>query len=206
MTSQDDATKPPKDLPSGDSPEVSSESSSQDTTAQSGADESSAREAFAQIAELAKKAEERDQLFEQLQRLNADFQNFKARMAKEKADDRRYAVRDAVRALLPALDNLERALAVDATADPLSVLEGVRMTADQFRTGLEGVGVKRVAAEGVLLDPKCMDAVHRIETSDQPVNTVVTVFEHGYMLNDLIVRPAKVAVAVAPTPSPNPAT
>ncbi len=166
------------------------------------ADEAAAAEAFAQIAELAKKAEERDRLFEQLQRLNAEFQNFRARTTKEKADERRYAVRDVMRNLLPALDNLERALSVDAAADPASLIEGVRMTADQFRSGLEASGMKRIVAEGAMLDPKCMDAVFKVESAEQPPNSVVAVFEHGYMLNELVVRPAKVSVAVSPTAPP----
>jgi molecular chaperone GrpE len=76
------------------------------------------------------------------------------------------------------------------------------MTADQFRAGLESTGMKRVQAEGSLLDPRCMDAVFKVETSDGAPNTVVAVFEHGYLLNDLVVRPAKVSVAVAPTAPP----
>ncbi len=206
MNSTDDTPSRPTDPSTNDAAGSQPEVDVTQASADNDSHDTSAREAFAQIAELAKKAEERDQLFDQLQRLNADFQNFKSRMTKEKADDRRYAVRDAVRSLLPALDNLERALSVDATADPMSVLEGVRMTADQFRTGLESVGVKRISAEGTPLDPRCMDAVHRVETTDQPSNTVISVFEHGYMLNDLIVRPAKVAVAVAPSSSSNTAS
>lgn len=194
-------TAPKADAPASDATEGG-------TTPEAGADgeattdDAATAEAFAQIAELAKKAEERDRLFEQLQRLNAEFQNFRGRTAKEKADERRYAVRDVMRNLLPALDNLERALSTDATADPASLIEGVRMTADQFRAGLESTGMKRVQAEGSLLDPRCMDAVFKVETSDHAPNTVVAVFEHGYLLNDLVVRPAKVSVAVAPTAPP----
>jgi DnaJ-class molecular chaperone len=102
-------TPPKADTPASDATEGG-------TTPEAGADgeattdDAATAEAFAQIAELAKKAEERDRLFEQLQRLNAEFQNFRGRTAKEKADERRYAVRDVMRNLLPALDNLERAL------------------------------------------------------------------------------------------------
>jgi molecular chaperone GrpE (heat shock protein)/endogenous inhibitor of DNA gyrase (YacG/DUF329 family) len=173
-------TPPKADTPASDATEGG-------TTPEAGADgeatsdDAATAEAFAQIAELAKKAEERDRLFEQLQRLNAEFQNFRGRTAKEKADERRYAVRDVMRNLLPALDNLERALSTDATADPASLIEGVRMTADQFRAGLESTGMKRVQAEGSLLDPRCMDAVFKVETSDRAPNTVVAVFEHGYL-------------------------
>ncbi len=166
-------------------------------------DESRPLDAAANAApsdELAARTKERDEIRDHLQRTAAEFQNFKARTAREKTEARRFAIADAVRSVLPALDNLERATAAADATNPAALVMGVRMVVEQFRRGLEELGVKPVQTDGALLDPTCMEAISRVETTEVRENQIVEVFEKGYKLADLVIRPARVTVAATPRP------
>jgi molecular chaperone GrpE len=147
------------------------------------------------LAALHAKAAERDDYLDRLQRTMAEFQNYRQRVTREKGDLRRFVVVDVVRAVLPALDNLERAVVAGRTSDDDPVVAGVRMVLEQLHRVLDDLGVRPIEASNAKFDPGRMEAVARVETADADENTVLEVLETGYRLEDLVIRPARVVVA-----------
>lgn len=127
-------------------------------------------------------------------RLAADFENFRKRAAREVSDAERSATDDAVRAFLPILDNLERALA-HAEGSPLA--EGVGLVKRQFVDLLGQLDVRPFDTLGAVFSPALHDAVLRDERGDLPAGTVTREFQRGYKRGERVLRPASVAVAVA---------
>jgi molecular chaperone GrpE len=142
------------------------------------------RELEAEIADL------RDRSIRTL----ADFENFRKRAEREREDLRRYAVTDAVRELLPVLDNLERALTAEGSVEDLKT--GVEMTLKQFRDLLRQQGVQEVDAQGAPFDPAVHEAVTREENPTVTVPTVAEELQRGYTLHGRLLRPAMVRVSV----------
>lgn len=130
-------------------------------------------------------------------RLYAEFDNFQKRSAREK--DARYAdaVIDAVAALLPIGDNLERALQTEVESeDAIKLKEGVEMVMKQFEEALAKLSVKPIAAEGEQFDPNLHNAVMHIEDETIDDNTVVEELMKGYIYKDeRVVRHSMVKVA-----------
>ena len=126
------------------------------------------------------------------QRAQADFINFKRYTEQEKADSARFANVVLLGAILPILDDFERALAAipeQEAAKPL--VEGMRLIDRKFRDTLEKQGVNRILAEGEEFDPRCMEA---LSTCPGLRDTVIRDLERGYRLFDKVIRPAKVMV------------
>lgn len=147
-----------------------------------------------QDAELKKLREERDNLFDRLARLQAEFDNYRKRAAKENADFREYAVADAVRALLPAIDNL--ALAFKNTgASPEDFRKGVELIHKQLQEALQKLNVQRIPAHGQLFDPRVHEAIEMVETDQVPDHHVIEELQPGYRIKDRLLRPAMVKVA-----------
>jgi molecular chaperone GrpE len=148
---------------------------------------------------LRAKAAERDEYLDRLKRTMAEFQNYKHRVGREKADLRKFVTGEAIRALLPAIDNLERAVLAGGDAGDNPLVSGVRMVIEQMGRALDQLGVKPVETANAKFDPGRMEAVASIETDDAEENTVLDVFEKGYMIDDFVIRPARVSVAAAKT-------
>ncbi|HEX8953304.1 MAG TPA: nucleotide exchange factor GrpE [Polyangia bacterium] len=149
-----------------------------------------------QIDQLEKLEQEKRELHDRLLRTAADFENFKKRTKKE-ADEASIRGREQLlKELLPALDNLERALKHAPAGDPLAV--GVQQTEKQLLQALEKFGVVRFAAVGKPFDPSLHDAIQQVETNEYPPGTVAQEFASGYMLGPRLLRAALVAVAKAP--------
>lgn len=133
----------------------------------------------------------------QLRKL-AEFENFRKRTEREKADYFRFALADFVRDLLPVLDNFERALGhTPAEADDEYRL-GVELIYRQLAESLKKRGLREVPTDG-LFDPNVHEAVARTESADIEPNTILEVLQKGYYLNDRLLRPAFVKVAVPGT-------
>jgi len=129
------------------------------------------------------------------QRLAADFENYKRRKAQETQDLARYGSASLLKAILPALDNLARAVAhVDADASD-GVSEGLRLTLRQLEDALTSQGVQRIAAVGHPFDPRLHEAVATVPAEGVAQDTVVTELLPGYQVHDRVVRPAQVTVA-----------
>jgi len=137
----------------------------------------------------AEKAEkERDEYLDLAQRTKADFENYQKRYQRELANERRFAQTPLAGDLLPALDNLERALAAAKQAgDNGALVQGVALVQSQLLDTLRRHGVTRIEATGKPFDPNLHQAVMQQPTAEAAPGTVVSVLEPGYMIHD---RPA----------------
>ncbi len=134
-------------------------------------------------------------LSDKLMRTAAEFDNYKKRTAREKEDFYKTAVCDTVLALLPVLDNLDRAIAAAEGSDnDGSVLDGVKMIKKQFDDALNSIGVSAIDAIDCEFDPEKHNAV-MTEESDKPENTVIDELQKGYMYKDKVVRHSMVKVS-----------
>ena len=165
------------------------------------------REAETSGEELASSLEERLQALaeeantarDQALRAQAELDNYRKRTQRELADERRYAALPIVRDLLPALDNLQRAVDAGQNVDDLTaMLQGVEMVAQQIREILAGHGAAAIAASGQPFDPNLHEAIQQMPSVDHPPMTVIDEVEQGYTLHDRVIRPSKVIVSVAP--------
>lgn len=138
--------------------------------------------------------QEKDELYDRLLRLQAEFDNFKKRSQKEKEVDRKYKSQDLVNELLPAVDNFERALQVEVTEETSSLIDGITMVYQQFKDALQSQGVEEIEAKGNVFDPNLHHAVMQVEEEEVESNTVVEELQKGYMLKDRVIRPAMVKV------------
>ena len=130
---------------------------------------------------------------DQLLRLTAEYANFRKRSDKEKGDTYAYATGKTVEAFLPVFDNLERALAVEDGDSPHK--KGLELIFTQYRKILEDLGVTEIEAKGQPFDPNRHNAVMHVEDDNAEENTVVEVFQQGFMCGDKVIRFAMVKVA-----------
>ncbi len=156
-----------------------------------------------EIGELKKMLEEKEKEFKEhhdrLLRLAADFENYKKRAAKEKEDWAKFANEDLIRAILPFIDNLERALLhAQKMTDTGVLIEGVRLTIQQLLQTLNKFGLSSFQSVGKPFDPAMHEAMLVVETDKQEPNQVVEEFQKGYFLNDRLLRPATVSVSKTP--------
>jgi molecular chaperone GrpE len=146
-------------------------------------------------AKLAEVTKEKDDLFEQLQRVSADYANFQKRVPKQIADSVSYQKKDVLRSILSSLDNFEHALASAEKAETIeSIVEGIKLTFDHMLDALKAHKVEKIESVGKEFDPVFHEAMMRREEADKPDNTVLEEFQSGYMMGDQVLRPAKVIV------------
>ncbi|GHU01072.1 hypothetical protein FACS1894186_3080 [Alphaproteobacteria bacterium] len=126
----------------------------------------------------------------------ADGENTKRRAALDAARREKYAVSALALEMLPVIDSLERALALESPDGPFK--DGIGLTLDSARAGLAKFGVAPVESLGQPFDPSVHHAVQEQETADAPAGTVVQEWQKGYMLADRVLREAAVVVAKAP--------
>ncbi len=145
------------------------------------------------LDELAILATERDEYLALAQRTQADFENYRKRVARESALAQGRGVAKLAKELLPALDNLDRALEAAATDDPL--LDGVRLVRGELSAGLGRLGIESFGAAGDTFDPVEHEAVAQQPVEGAPSGSVVEVYQPGYRLGASVIRPARVLVA-----------
>ena len=175
------------ELPPGDGDETTSASS------QSGA---VAAEPTGVDTELQKVKAERDSLLDRLARAQAEFENARRRAAKEQQDFRDFAMADAIKSLLPVVDNFERALQSKSDAGDLRA--GVELIYKQLRDVLAKLGVQPILAKGQQFDPHIHEAIEMVETPDASDHEVLEEWQRGYKYKDRLLRPAMVKVAKNP--------
>ena len=146
--------------------------------------------------ELEQLAGEKAEMHDRLLRGQAEFQNFKKRVEKERGELYEYASMEAVRALLPVLDDFERSLKVES-ADK-EYVKGMELIYQRFYDGLKKLGLEPIISEGQAFDPHVHHAVDMVETEDLPPDTVLEEFQRGYNFKGRMLRPAMVKVAVQP--------
>ena len=140
--------------------------------------------------------DEAGELKSRLAYLAAEFDNFRKRAAREREAQAAYGNEQLLRAVLPFLDNLERAM--DQTgADASAILSGVRMTYDQFLVELRKFGLEQMSAEGREFDPALHEAIASAPWKGLPEGTVLSEARKGYLLNGRLLRPAQVTVVAA---------
>lgn len=127
-------------------------------------------------------------------RLQADFDNYKKRVEKEKQSLISYAVEGMVSELLPVIDNFERALEVKE-ADFEGFYQGVEMIKNQLIEAMKSQGIEEIEALNQPFDPNYHNAVSQIESEDHDSDIVVQVYQKGYKIKDKVVRPSMVVVS-----------
>jgi len=143
--------------------------------------------------------------YDRFLRVSAEFENYKKRAAREMNDFRKFANESFVKAMLPVVDNLDRAIessSNDKQADT-SMLEGVDMILKEILKIFEQFNVKPFESLGKTFDPSYHQAVMQEETEVYPENSVVNELQKGYMMHDRLLRPAMVVVAKTKTKSEN---
>lgn len=134
------------------------------------------------------------QMKDQLLRTMAEFDNYRKRTTKEKEQIFNRGVSYVVEAILPVIDNLERALSVAKDRED-NFVKGVEMTYNQMLSALKNLGVEQMDALGQTFDPHFHDAMQHIEDEQYGETEIVEVFQKGYMLNETVIRPSLVKVA-----------
>jgi len=160
--------------------------------------EAQAAEAVEQDLEaLQAKAAERDEYLALAQRTQADFENYRKRAAREVQAAQERGTAKVVKELLPALDNLERAIAAaeEQEGDDHHITAGIRLVHRELVDALARVGIEPISAQGETFDPNVHEAMVSQPVEGAESGTVVEVYEQGYQLNGVVIRPARVVVA-----------
>jgi len=141
---------------------------------------------------------ERDELYDRLLRKQAEFDNYKKRVERERSEYVQFASAELMRELLNAMDSFDLAIH-NASADTAAgdtMLRGLDLIYKQFQDTLARFGLKAIEARGQIFDPNLHQAVSTVPTDDVAENTVVDELRKGYMLNGRLLRPVMVSVAV----------
>jgi molecular chaperone GrpE len=146
-----------------------------------------------ELDELVKAAAERDQYLALAQRTQADFENYRKRVARDAAAAQERGVAKLAKELLPALDNLDRA--IDAAEDEDPLLAGVRLVRSELSAALARLGIEAFAPLGEVFDPNLHEAVAQQPVEGVAGGAVAEVFQSGYRMGETIIRPARVLVA-----------
>jgi molecular chaperone GrpE len=158
------------------------------------------RDSEALRKELEEKEKEAKDNLDRFLRVAADLENYKKRAAREKEDYLKFANEDLIKAILPAIDNLERAVNHSEKAvDLQSLVAGVKLTIQQLLQSLNKFGLSSIESVGKPFDPAVHEAMMVVETDQHEPNQVVEEFHKGYLLHDRLIRPAGVSVS-KPTP------
>jgi molecular chaperone GrpE len=146
-----------------------------------------------------------DEVKDRLMWVAADFENYKKRMAKEREEQHKYSQSSLLKEILPVLDNLERAMAAlkgheqEATPAFAALKQGVDMVLKQFHSVLERHGVVRIEAVGKPFDPRFHEVMMQVDSAELPEDTVLDELQGGYMIQDRVLRPARVRVTRKPS-------
>jgi molecular chaperone GrpE len=137
---------------------------------------------------------EKEELVELLRRRQAEFDNFRKRAEREKSEVLEFAHSDSVRAILPILDDFERALKTE-TSDK-AYARGMEMIYQRLADALKKLGLETITTKGQKFDPHLHHAVDMVETDDVEEQTILDEYQPGYNFRGRLLRPAMVKVAV----------
>ena len=155
-------------------------------------------DAAALADQLAAVQAEKEELRQTFVRRQADFENYRKRIERERLEEAQRSVARLIEGLLPVLDAFERALAAHDDPAYEDYRKGFELIYRQLRDALERQGLNRIEAEGKTFDPHLHHAVERVESEDYEDGEVLEVLQPGYRLRDKVLRPATVRVAVHP--------
>ncbi len=181
--------------------EVNAENKEAETTAAGEpSDEKSPDARIKELEEaLAAKTAEALANWDKFVRERADLENYRKRVQREKEEILKYGNESLIMEILPVIDNMERALTHASEEPHVAVIEGIRLTHSMLLSALKKFGVVPIdTPPGCPFDPAFHQAMHQVETSDAPPNTVVEEMQKGYLINERLLRAAMVSVAVPP--------
>jgi len=147
-------------------------------------------------AEVARLAADLDDLRRTLQRRQADFENYRKRVEKERQEDWRRTTARLIEALIPVIDSFEHALVAHKEAEYEGYRQGFQMIYKQLSDQLARLGLQRINPIGKFFDPHFHQAMERTETNEHEDGTILEVFQPGYVFHERVLRPAMVRVAV----------
>jgi molecular chaperone GrpE len=154
------------------------------------------------LEELAAKAEKADAYLELAQRTKADFENYRKRATREAAAAQERGIAKLAKELLPAVDNLDRALEAAKSTDgapqdngTATLVSGIKLVHDDVIAALARAGIEGFSPEGERFDPQMHEAIAQTPVEGAEPGTVVEVYQRGYRLGEVVIRPARVVVA-----------
>lgn len=137
---------------------------------------------------------EKAELQDLLVRRQAEFDNFRRRVERERVEVFEFASLDTIKALLPILDDFERALKVESTDK--EYVRGMELIYQRLYESLRKLGLEPISTEGATFDPHIHHAVDMVETQDYPDHTILKEYQRGFYFKNRLVRPAMVQVAI----------
>jgi len=152
-------------------------------------------------AEMAKLTADLEELRQTLLRRQADFDNYRKRIEKERFEDSKRAIARVIEGLIPVIDGFEHALAAHRESEYDNYRKGFELIYKQLLDSVTKLGVERIDPLGKSFDPHLHQAVDRAETTDREDGTILHVFQPGYVFHGRVLRPAMVRVAVHPNPA-----
>ena len=183
-------------MPDKDSP-FNTENSAQDAAADQSEDAKLAADPTAD-AEIAKLATDLSELRQTLMRRQADFDNYRKRIEKERAEDAKRHTARVIEGLIPVIDGFEHALAAHREAEYENYRKGFELIYKQLVDNMTRLGVERIDPLGQQFDPHLHQAMDRTETTAHEDGTILQVFQPGYVFHGRVLRPAMVRVAIHP--------
>jgi molecular chaperone GrpE len=150
-------------------------------------------------AEVGKLAKDLEDLRQTLLRRQADFDNYRKRVEKERAEDSRRSTARLIEALIPVIDSFEQALALHREPEYENYRKGFELIHKQLIDNITRLGAERIDPIGMTFDPHSHQAMDRTETTEKDEGTILQVFQPGYVFHGRVLRPAMVRVAVHPT-------
>jgi molecular chaperone GrpE len=150
-------------------------------------------------AEMAKVTADLEELRQTLLRRQADFDNYRKRIEKERLEDSKRATARVIEGLIPVIDGFEHALAAHREAEYENYRKGFELIYKQLLDNLTKLGAERIDPLGKPFDPHLHQAVDRAETTEHADGTIMQVFQPGYVFHGRVLRPAMVRVAVRPS-------
>jgi molecular chaperone GrpE len=148
--------------------------------------------------DISKLLAEKQELMNTLVRRQADFENYRKRVEKERQQDRHRGVESLIEHILPVLDAFDRALASEGDSAYLDYRKGFELIRRQLWETLAKQGIVRIDAIGQEFNPHFHHAIERVETSEHADGIVIGEMQPGYLFHDRVLRPAMVRVASAP--------
>jgi molecular chaperone GrpE len=150
-------------------------------------------------AEVGKLAKDLEDLRQTLLRRQADFDNYRKRVEKERSEDSRRSTARVIEALIPVVDGFDQALASHREPEYANYRKGFELIHKQLIDNIAKLGAERIDPVGMTFDPHLHQAMDRTETTDKDEGTILQVFQPGYVFHGRVLRPAMVRVAVHPS-------
>jgi molecular chaperone GrpE len=157
-----------------------------------------AAEGEVESARLRKAMEDLEELRQTMLRRQADFDNYRKRIERERTEDSKRATARVIEGLIPALDGFEHALAAHREAEYENYRKGFELIYKQLMENVAKLGAERVEPVGKMFDPHMHQAMDRTKTAEYAEGTILQVFQPGYVFHGRVLRPAMVRVAVQP--------